>query len=284
MKAILDKLVANPTLISTALGFCVLALAFGPLERVFPARPKQRVIRSGWAVDLGFFLGQYLVFAGAAGAVLSAVSAWVDAHSLAVIRLWASQRPLWVQVLLSIALGDVMVYWFHRACHHYDLLWRFHAVHHSAEELDWLAAHREHPLDGIGTQICLNLPAFIVGLPFEAAGTIVVLRGMWAVFIHSNVRLPVGPLRFLLGAPELHHFHHARVERTAHNFANLAPWVDVLFGTYHRPNGPETYPLGITDPWPKGYFAQLIRPFVPDRVWRAAEARWSARSLRASVD
>jgi sterol desaturase/sphingolipid hydroxylase (fatty acid hydroxylase superfamily) len=67
----------------------------------------------------------------------------------------------------------------------------------------------------------------------------------------------------LLGAPELHHYHHARAERTDHNFANLAPWLDVLFGTYHCPPGQEEpYDLGLTEPWPKGYAAQLLHPLV----------------------
>jgi sterol desaturase/sphingolipid hydroxylase (fatty acid hydroxylase superfamily) len=63
------------------------------------------------------------------------------------------------------------------------------------------------------------------------------------------------------GAPELHHWHHARVERTRHNFANLAPWVDWLFGTYDRPAEPEArYALGLTEPHPRGYLAQLVFP------------------------
>jgi sterol desaturase/sphingolipid hydroxylase (fatty acid hydroxylase superfamily) len=213
-------------------------------------------------VDLCFFLGQYFVFAGLTTWLLSRLAGWVDAHAVHALRavMWA--RPLWLQAGVALVLGDFLVYWFHRACHRYEILWRFHAVHHSAEHLDWLAAYREHPLDGIGTQTCLNLPGIVLGLPFEAMGALVVLRGLWAVFIHSNVRLPVGPLRWILGAPELHHWHHLRTEQTAHNFANLAPYLDVLFGTYHRPEGPETYPLGIAQPWPKGYLSQLVRPLL----------------------
>jgi sterol desaturase/sphingolipid hydroxylase (fatty acid hydroxylase superfamily) len=248
----------------------VLALVFVPLERLFPARPGQKILRPGLAVDVCFFLGQYLVFAGLATWVLSGVEGALDWHVLVGLRAAGRKMPFAAQAALSVALGDVLVYWFHRACHRYEILWRFHAVHHSAEHLDWVAAHREHPLDGIASQICLNLPGILLGLPFEAMGAITVVRGMWAIFIHSNVRLPVGPLRYLLGAPEVHHHHHLRAERTAHNFANLGPWVDLLFGTYHRPEGPETFPLGITEPWPKGYLAQLIEPFRPARRDRAA--------------
>jgi sterol desaturase/sphingolipid hydroxylase (fatty acid hydroxylase superfamily) len=169
-----------------------------------------------------------------------------------------------VQVLCAVVAGDFLVYWFHRACHRFELLWRFHAVHHSTRELDWLAAHREHPLDGVLTQLCQNLPAMLLGVPIEALAVIAVFRGAWGIFIHSNVRLRLGPLALLLGAPELHHWHHARLARTEHNFANLAPWLDLAFGTYHRPETEEeSYPLGLTEPWPRGYLAQLVRPLLP---------------------
>ena len=198
------------------------------------------------------------MFAGAVLVVLTQVHAVIQPLSL---ETWSEGLPLWSRVAMALMLGDLLTYWFHRACHHYEFLWRFHAVHHSAERLDWLAAHREHPLDGVLTLLCINLPGMLLGLPFAALGALIAFRGLWAIFIHSNVRLPLGPIRVLFGAPELHHWHHARVPTTRHNFANLAPYLDLLFGTYHRPCEPETYPLGLTDPWPRRYLAQLIRPF-----------------------
>lgn len=248
-------------LFGTAASAAALALIFAPLERVFPARPQQAVLRRELAIDGAFFLGQYLAFSAVAVVVLATVDQATAGLWPLSLRTWSMGLPLWAQAALALVLGDLLTYWFHRACHAWGPLWRFHAVHHSAEELDWLAAHREHPLDGIATQLCVNLPGIALGLPFAALGGLVAFRGLWAILIHSNVRLPLGPLGLVLGAPELHHWHHARVERTRHNFANLAPYLDLLFGTYHRPRGPETYPLGLTTPWPRRYFAQLLRPF-----------------------
>jgi sterol desaturase/sphingolipid hydroxylase (fatty acid hydroxylase superfamily) len=245
-------------LLVAAVNLGLLALVFVPLERIFPARRGQPALRPEWRVDLAFFLGGYLLFAGLTLAVLQAVHLALPDMS---ITTWSEDLPLWARAALALFLGDLLTYWFHRACHTYEFLWRFHAVHHSAEHLDFLAAHREHPLDGVVTQLCINLPGMLLGLPFAALGGLIAFRGLWAIFIHSNVRLPLGPLRVLFGAPELHHWHHARVPVTRHNFANLAPYLDVLFGTYHRPQGPETYPLGLTDPWPRRYLAQLARPF-----------------------
>ncbi|APR77289.1 Sterol desaturase [Minicystis rosea] len=227
-------------LLTAALSLALLAIAFGPLERAFPARAEQRVIRPGIGVDLCFFAGQYLVWSGLSLSILLAVRNHIALAPLDALRDFVAARPMWMQIVAAVVLGDLTVYWFHRACHTFEPLWRFHAVHHSAEHLDFLAAHREHPLDGIVTQLSVNLPAFVMGFPIHHLAAFLALRGMWAVFIHANVRLPIGPLRWLLGAPELHHFHHARVPETRHNFSNLAPWVDVIFGTYHCPKGRRT--------------------------------------------
>jgi sterol desaturase/sphingolipid hydroxylase (fatty acid hydroxylase superfamily) len=270
----------------------VLVVVFIPMERVFPARAGQRVFRPAFAVDLCFFFGQYLLWSAVAVWVLTSVQGLLHVHTLVPsgVRGWIAAKPLVLQAIVAVVLGDLLVYWFHRACHAFDWLWRFHAVHHSVEHLDWLAAHREHPLDGIFTQLCANLPAIVLGFPVPMLAGFIMFRGMWAIFIHSNVSLPLGPLRVLFGAPELHHWHHARLDRTAHNFANVAPWLDVLFGTYHCPEGEETYELGLTEPWPKGYVAQLLHPFVqrlPERLRMALPRRLTgtdtARFARATI-
>jgi sterol desaturase/sphingolipid hydroxylase (fatty acid hydroxylase superfamily) len=245
-------------LLAMGAGLAVLLVVFVPLERLFPARPDQPILRPGLAADAVFFAGQYLVWSGVSVAILAWVQQALAGWGIAALSRHTLPTP--IACALAVVLGDVLVYWWHRACHAWEPLWRFHAVHHSAEHLDFLAAHREHPLDGIATQLCQNLPAFLLGVPLGPLAALAALRGMWAIFVHSNVRLPLGPLRWVLGAPELHHWHHARVDRTQHNFANLAPWIDVLFGTHHCPEGPENYALGLGEPWPHGYLAQLVRP------------------------
>ena len=84
-------------------------------------------------------------------------------------------------------------------------------------------------------------------------------RGLWAIYIHSNVRLPIPWLRWLIGAPELHHWHHDKA-RDAGNYANLSPLMDLLFGTYRCPDHePEAF--GIHEPIAKSYLGQLLHPF-----------------------
>jgi sterol desaturase/sphingolipid hydroxylase (fatty acid hydroxylase superfamily) len=74
------------------------------------------------------------------------------------------------------------------------------------------------------------------------------------------VRLPIGPLRVLVGAPELHHWHHDRSSRDSGNYANVSPVMDLLFGTYRCPDH-EPPAVGVTDPVPRGYVGQLLYPF-----------------------
>ncbi len=163
--------------------------------------------------------------------------------------------PALVQIAIAVILADFCAYWGHRAQHRIPLLWRFHAVHHTSTEVNWLAAYREHPLDGLYTQALVNLPAILLGVDFGAWLGVVVFRGAWAIFVHSNVHVPLGPLKWLFGAPEFHRAHHA-VDARGH-YANLAPWLDVLFGT-HGPAGEPTR-FGVEGVPPRTWWGLVSR-------------------------
>lgn len=263
-------------LYSAGISFVFLIAVFWPLERAFPARPGQKFFRPDWLTDLCFFLGQYLLWGGLVLAGLMAVSRWLDGIMPAPFRAAVAAQPWWLQAIEVVLLSDLFVYWGHRLQHRVGFLWRFHAVHHSAEHLDWLAAHREHPIDSIYTQTLINLPAFILGFPVGTLAGLVAFRGVWAIYIHSNVRLPIGPLRWFIGAPELHHWHHDR-DRDAGNYANISPLMDILFGTYRCPDHePEAF--GLREPMPAGYVAKLVRPMLPGPIGREADQQPQAHA------
>src|SRR5215211_7158945 len=246
-------------LFSTGLSFLFLCLVFWPLEAAFPARKGQKFFRREWGTDLCFFLGQYLLWGAAVLWVLTRLGGWIGSFVPSHLRSAVAAQPWLLQALEVIVLSDLFVYWGHRFQHRVGFLWRFHAIHHSAEHLDWLAAHREHPIDTIYTMGLINLPVFVLGFPLEALAGFIAFRGIWAIYIHSNVRLPIGPLRMLIGAPELHHWHHDR-DRQAGNYANISPLMDILFGTYRCPSHePESF--GVHEPVARGYVGQMIHPF-----------------------
>jgi sterol desaturase/sphingolipid hydroxylase (fatty acid hydroxylase superfamily) len=249
-----------------AWSFLLLGAMFVPLELAFPAHDGQRILRRGYWTDALFFLGQYLLWLGPVVAVLVVVHRNLDAMPLGSVRAAVASLPLAAQWLLVIVLCDALTYWAHRLSHANAWLWRFHRVHHTAERLDWLAAHREHPVDNLYTRLVENLPMMVLGFPIELLAGFAMFRGLWALYIHSNVSLTPGPLRYLLGASRLHHWHHD-AERGGHcNFANLNPLMDLCFGTYFDPGAgvmPERY--GIDETGPRSFAGQLVAPFVPDR-------------------
>ena len=251
----------------TILGALVLlAAVFIPLEKVFAA-VEQPVIHRATLTDLAFFFGQNLLWAGLIIAALSAISLQLGAPLSPV----AARLPWGLQAVLVVLLGDLVVYWAHRASHRFEFLWRFHRVHHTAERMDWLAAHREHPIDGLWTQLWLNLPAILLGFPLATIAGVAMFRGLWGTVIHSNTRLRLGPVRFLIGAPSLHHWHHELHRSGRCNFANLCPLMDVIFGTFYEPSEePEQY--GVLATTPRSYLGLLLAPLLPMNLQRCVPA------------
>ncbi len=251
--------------IVAATGFSILflLLVFVPVEKVFPAKHGQKILRPYWYTDLFYLIGQYLLWGGLVFGLLNNFGYWLHGIVPAGFRTKVAAQPWWLQAIEVVVLSDFLIYWGHRLQHNNNFLWRFHKVHHSAEHLDWLAAHREHPLDTIYTVGIINLPAFILGFPLETLAGFIAFRGIWAIYIHSNVRLPIGPLRILIGAPELHRWHHY-LDRDAGNYANISPLMDIIFGTYTCPKH-EPDKFGIREEFPKDYVRQLLQPMLPEK-------------------
>lgn len=248
-------------LVDTGLAVIALVALYVPLERAWAAR-AQKHLRPGIGLDLWYLVWQHALMLS----VLVAFNTWLQA-SVGPLAPRALTRaidtlPFLAQVALVVVLGDVLLYWGHRMCHAVPVLWRFHAVHHSVTRLDFVAAYREHPLDGLFSQLCLNLPAFFLGVGVHSVVGLFVLRGAFATFVHANVRMPLGPIGILFGDPVLHRWHHAKVDRCRHNFANVAPYLDLIFGTHHRP-ADERYELGLSEPFPATFPGQMVGPFLP---------------------
>lgn len=257
---------------TTGISLLFLIAVFVPMEKVFPAKPNQKFLRPKWLLDFSFFLGQYLLWSGLVLWSLYHFGEYLTSIVPDSFQQKIRKQPFVIQVIEVLFFSDLLIYWGHRLQHKVDFLWRFHKVHHSAKHLDWLAAHREHPLDSIYTIGLINLPAFIMGFPLESIAGVIAFRGIWAIYIHSNVRLPIGPLRILIGAPELHHWHHD-LDRKAGNYANISPIMDIIFGTYTCPDK-EPEKFGIKEETPKSYLGQLIEPLVPKRIWKTLKKKF----------
>jgi sterol desaturase/sphingolipid hydroxylase (fatty acid hydroxylase superfamily) len=243
-------------------GLLITALIFVPLEYLLALHPKQKIFRRAWANDLIYQLvnGQIIAFMlGGLVVGIIMVAGWAIPSA---VQNAVAAQPYWLQIIEIVLLSDIGFYLAHRAFHEIPILWKFHMVHHSIEELDWLAAARVHPLDQIITKGFSLLPVFSLGFSEIAIGISLMIYGWQSVLIHSNVRIKFGPFRWVFASPEFHHWHHSN-DREARdkNFAGQLPFLDLMFGTLHMPRGrmPERY--GIDEKLPRTYPGQLAYPF-----------------------
>ena len=190
---------------TAALGVALLFLLFVPLEKLFALRP-QKVFRRGLLTDLTHILVNN-VFVTIATLVLVVVAAlpliWVRGFDV------EAMMPTEVAIVLAVALVSVGNYWGHRLTHAVPFLWRFHSVHHSIEQMDWVASGRLHPLDSGFTQAFTVLPLFLLGYDAGVFAGVTVFITLLALFQHANVRLRFPGVRWVINTPEWHHWHHA---------------------------------------------------------------------------
>ena len=241
-------------------GLVVLAAVFIPVERVFGLRP-QRVFRRGWATDLVHFVADNFFSLAGIAIVVIVMGTLLRAAVPAGFRTEVHRQSALLQFVEAILLAEVGGYWGHRAAHRVPFLWRFHRVHHSIAEMDWLASGRVHPIDQVFLRSCSILPIVAFGFTRATFGAFLAVSTLQAIFVHANVRWKFGPLRWLVSTPEFHHWHHAN-DPVAYNsnFAGEFPWIDALFGTLHLPRNRMPVQYGIADAVPDGYLHQLAWP------------------------
>jgi sterol desaturase/sphingolipid hydroxylase (fatty acid hydroxylase superfamily) len=182
------------------------------------------------------------------------------------LRRMVSSQPISLQFIEVLLLADLGLYWAHRAMHTVPFLWGIHRIHHSVEELDWLAAARAHPLDIILERSANFVPVFVLGFSSSALDAFLLFHVLNTWFQHSNVSLRFGPgLRWLVASPEFHHWHHSKDQAARDtNFAGQLPLLDVMFGTAYMPEGRRPESLGLEDPMRQNYLSQLALPFRHD--------------------
>ena len=236
---------------------------FAPLERFAPHRREQRLFRQEWREDLFYFLVSSM-FVQVLAFLTLAPSQIVNANTSnwEAFRAAVASLPWVVQFLIVLVASDFLQYWYHRLFHQVPFLWGFHAIHHSARSMDWLAGSRMHLVEVILLRAVTSLPLFTLGFSASVMQAYLGFIYVWSSLLHANVGGNFNRLGAWVATPRFHHWHHG-LEREAFdvNFAIHFPWIDRLFGTYHLPKDrwPENY--GIPEDVPHGYGGQFLYPW-----------------------
>jgi sterol desaturase/sphingolipid hydroxylase (fatty acid hydroxylase superfamily) len=248
-----DKLLSITTIILAC--WIVLIITW---ERVSPYRKGLPFFRDGFWVDLiwytliqSYFL-KILIF----DYLIAPVQHHFNWSAIQFVKDW----PVAVQVLFFVVTHDLYIYLFHRFQHSNKVFWRIHEAHHSGKQVDFLAGSRSHVLEIVINQTIEFAPIILLGADPAVIPIKAMLDAMFGMFIHANINVKLGRLKYLINSPGLHLWHHANYQEVFHaNFATKFSIWDHLFGTAYDPghapgNLPENWGLGYH--YPKDYFLQ----------------------------
>jgi len=243
----------NITYVLLALGLFVLERAL-PHERTWlkndgqmPADLAHTLLNKGFV--------QVLVVVGVTIGVAEAVASKGGGF-------WPTEWPVAFQVILGILIAGIGLYTAHRVAHEWLPLWRFHAVHHSAPRLWFFNTGRFHVVDTV-TSILLSQPLlFLAGAPSDIFIWVTSITAFIGLLTHCNVEMRFGPLNYVFNTPAVHRWHHSRNPQEGNsNYGENLMLYDVLLGTFYCPDRRPPADIGINDPMPAGFLAQVAQPF-----------------------
>lgn len=249
-------------------GLLVLILLFVPMER-FLVLHGQKVLRQGWLTDLFYYFSGYFIGKGTLQILLLATL--LSQQFSPDLSRFVTSQPIWLQFVEAVAIAELGYYFAHRLLHTIPFLWKFHAIHHSSTNIDWLATVKVHPFDQIFTKTFQIIPLYVLGFSIETLAVYALFSSSIAFFIHANLRVRLPILRWIVMTPELHHWHHSdRPQFYGKNLAAQLPIFDWLFGTLYMPDRSTTQDppsrYGIPESIPNKYLQQFIYPFLPKKL------------------
>jgi sterol desaturase/sphingolipid hydroxylase (fatty acid hydroxylase superfamily) len=249
------------------LDMLLMTLIFSPIEVLWPAYPKQNVFRSEWLTDIVYFLSTHLPIQITTFLILLPATQLSSILNIPSVVNAVGHLPWLVQFFLAVVVADLAEYFIHRCFHTVPFMWRFHAIHHSSESLDWIAGSRSHIVDDIAVRGFILIPMMLV-FPHNMLVAYLFFVNFHATWTHCNFGPTIKWLEPYLIQPRYHHWHHtSQTEAIDKNFAIHFPWIDRIFGTYYLPKDkwPDTYGLH-NEKMPAGFWRQTFYPLTGKRV------------------
>jgi sterol desaturase/sphingolipid hydroxylase (fatty acid hydroxylase superfamily) len=212
---------ADPVLVA-------MVVAAGICERIWPLE-RRPVLARGHVQDACFLAMHAMVviplmtlLSIGAATLMGDYASWIELRP-------AEHWPGWLLVPITIVAMDGANWLAHYADHRLDSLWRFHALHHSQEELSVLTAFRAHPIMHTTGFILATIPVVILMPARPIAPLLITIYVCIGTLQHANVRWNFGPAGWLIVSPAYHRLHHAPDNQAVNLGVVLTIW-DVLAG------------------------------------------------------
>ena len=225
-------------------GLIVISLVVWLLEIIFPWRKNQSSIRKDFWMDAFYMFFNFFIFSilisgdyKALGLLFNEIG--ITTKSLAVFNI--SNWPIGFQLVVFFVILDFVQWLTHVLLHKYEVLWRFHKVHHSVKEMGFAAHLRYHWMENILYKPLKTLGVMVLG-GFEPEQAYIV--HFIAIIIghlnHANIRITWGPFKYILNNSVMHLYHHMKAlpenKPKGINFGISLSILDFLFKTHYIPD------------------------------------------------
>jgi sterol desaturase/sphingolipid hydroxylase (fatty acid hydroxylase superfamily) len=210
-----------------------LVIATGICEQIWPAERRPLLAR-GHVQDVCFVALHALIviplmtlLSVGAAALIGGHLPWIELQS-------TGHWPGWLLVPLTLVAMDGANWLAHYADHTLGALWRFHALHHSQEELSVLTSFRAHPLMHTTGFLLATVPVVVL-MPTRAIDPVLItIYVCVGTLQHANLRWTYGPVGKVIVSPAYHRLHHAPEPQRINLGVVLVIW-DVLAGSARFP-------------------------------------------------
>ncbi len=247
----------------------ILFIVFVLLEKLRPIQKDQPLFSTEKKSEIGIFAISRVIILP----ITQLLTIYYYANILSFIapyQLFAEsikQLHFSIQVIVGLLIIDLATYVRHRFTHKF--MWPVHAIHHNAHDINWLTSQRLHPVEIIVAWIFDA--TFLYFLGFEGNAMVLASSIMYCfnILAHSNINFEwPGYMRYILGSPNFHRWHHAKYEKEAFdkNFCVMFPFIDYFLGTLyypkHLPGAYGLYQRSGKKEIPQTLWAQIVYPFT----------------------
>ena len=246
------------------------------MERLFPYRKGLPLFREGFWVDLVWYtlIQSYFLRILIFEVIIVTLKSSFNWQPYQFLHNWSVTE----QVLFFLITHDFYIYWFHRFQHANKYFWRTHEAHHSGKQVDFLEGSRSHIVEIIINQTIEFAPIILLGANPIVVPIKALLDAVFGIFIHANINVKFGKLKYFLNSPELHLWHHANYQEVFHaNFSTKFSIWDYLFGTAYHPGhkpGNKRENWGLYYEYPKDYFVQHVFSIYRFDEKKLLENKW----------